>query len=262
VVSRSAIISSMNGEKPRIGITADEDMHTTQGTTLPGHVVRNIQAVRLAGGEPVVIEVPQNPESLSGRRELKEIFEKLSGIVFTGGPDINPELYGQIRRETTDKPSNNRDAAELYLMELTRKKQLPMLAICRGMQLWNVLEGGTLMQQIPGDSHRPKDKSITEHHHDVAVIGQSHLSTIVRSYIVSDSIKVNSFHHQAIDKRGDSLRLAAESHEGIVEAVETLRPGWFALGTQWHCETMGALGGEFYSALLEAAKPVALAAAA
>ena len=146
------------------------------------------------------------------------------GLVLCGGTDIESSRYGQLPYPETDpQPDRDRDDLELALTEHALRRDLPILAICRGMQLLNVALGGSLHQHIAG--HR----LTSMHGIHVSEASRLHIIASLRSY------QVNSRHHQAVDRVGDSLRAIAWAPEGYVEAIE--RPDRsFVVGVQWHPE--------------------------
>jgi putative glutamine amidotransferase len=171
-------------------------------------------AMRGVGLEPVL-----DPESLTG----------LEGLVLGGGTDVNPTLYREKRGEHTGDPDDARDALELRLVKRAEQARLPVLAICRGMQLWNIARGGSLLQHI-GETHR---RPGTAEVHRVRFDGESKLASI---YEAEDLI-VNSRHHQAVCVIGEGLRVTAWSDDDIVEGLEDPNLP-FAVGVQWHPEDL------------------------
>lgn len=158
-----------------------------------------------------------NPESLDG----------VFGVVLGGGVDINPKHYGQ-ETAGSDAPDDLRDVRELRIGRAALSGSIPVLAICRGMQMLNVVLGGSLVQHL-GDSHRRKGIADA---HEAAIEPGSRLAGILGSEIYS----VNSRHHQAVDRLGEGLRITARcTADGIVEAIESSAHP-FALGVQWHPE--------------------------
>jgi gamma-glutamyl-gamma-aminobutyrate hydrolase PuuD len=170
-------------------------------------------ALQLVGLEPV-----SNPHTL----------DDLEGLVLAGGTDVNPELYGESRAPETQEPDHERDERELRLIEEALDDDVPILAICRGIQILNVALGGTLVQHI-GDTHRCP--GIDEAHGiDIPE------NTLLGAIVASRKESVNSRHHQAIARLGEGLRLNATSAaDGIIEAVD-LQWHPFVLGVQWHPE--------------------------
>ena len=191
------------------------------------------QCLERAGAEVRILKPTADEEQ--ARRYLAEC----DGFLFPGGADIAPALYGQKRRPECGKPDRIRDGFERLLMRAVLKTGKPVLCICRGMQLLNVVQGGTLQTYRHADvPHRAGST------HPVELRPGSILAQIFGS----DSILVNSLHHQAVDKLGKGLCAVAKSPDGFIEAIElrtgesagnpTGRP--FVLGVQWHPEHMAA----------------------
>ena len=182
-------------------------------------------AVRAAGLEPVPIS-PLNPQSLSG----------CNGLLVSGGTDLDPALYGEAANSENELPDRERDRLELDLLREALSRDMPVFAICRGMQVLNVLLGGTLEQHLPGTSlHRQRfgEDMVGEHRaiHDVAVAGDSKLATIVGA----GNYPVNSRHHQAVKRIGLGLHISAKANDGVVEAMEAPDRRW-VVAVQWHPE--------------------------
>jgi putative glutamine amidotransferase len=191
--------------------------------------VSYLDAVAAAGGIPVIVA------PLPARR-LEAIIERLDGVCFSGGPDLEPACYGAVDHPELGPTEPEVDLFELGLVRAARRRGLPILAICRGMQVLNVARGGTLVQHLPdiGDEivHRQAGGA-SEPSHGVALAPESRLARIAGSV----RIEVNSFHHQAIDRLGTGLEPVAWSDDGVIEAVEA--PGdAFTLGVQWHAECL------------------------
>lgn len=143
--------------------------------------------------------------------------ESCDGLVLTGGGDVAPELYGDWPDETVHVDSA-RDGMEFKLMDLATKKSLPILGICRGLQVLNVYFGGTLVLDLAkyyGRKHTAFSKD-EDRHHGVRLIEGSHLNEFIRQ----ETGEVNSAHHQAADRIGNGLRVAARAEDGTVEAIE------------------------------------------
>jgi putative glutamine amidotransferase len=160
----------------------------------------------------------------------------LDGLVLSGGIDLNPKLYGQARHAAADEPNDARDELELGLLKLALAEDLPVLAICRGMQLFNVAAGGTLDQHIEERSvHQRYDLAKPRPVHTVEVEPGSRLAEITGPGLVA----VNSRHHQAVAQVGDGLTVSARAEDGVIEGIEM--PGKrFAVAVQWHPEDQAA----------------------
>ena len=156
-----------------------------------------------------------------------------SGLLLTGGVDVNPRLYGEKRGTKTDRPNKERDEHELALLRQALERDIPVLCICRGHELLNVALGGSLTQHIEGDGHRWHDDG-TSGWHEITVNGDSRLAGVYGSGAV---LRVNSRHHQGVteDRLGAGLRPVANSSDGFVEAMESEKHGW-VMGVQWHPE--------------------------
>ncbi len=215
------------------------------------------QAVQEAGGVAVVIPAHGFAD------DTEALADRLDGFIFSGGPDIDPAVYGQTPHPQLG-PDVERvsDEYELALLAAVSERGLPVLGICRGAQALNVSRGGTLHQHLP-------DRSTLEHNqghasfepaHDVAVASGSLLHRLTGDTTVA----VNSYHHQAVDRLGRGLEICAVAADATVEAI------WdpsarFCLGVQWHPEvlTHRAEQGPLLRALVDAAQPApALALAA
>jgi putative glutamine amidotransferase len=156
----------------------------------------------------------------------------LDGLLLAGGPDVDPALYGASRRPETETPEHARDSLETALLREALDHDLPVLAICRGLQLLNVTLGGTLVQHIAG--HRCAKQQAA---HAVAVTSHSRLGSIleVEGTAEADEYMVNSRHHQCVDRVASSLVVTARAPDDVVEALEL--PGQhFVLAVQWHPE--------------------------
>jgi putative glutamine amidotransferase len=172
------------------------------------------------------IESVRNPASLEG----------LDGLLLTGGSDVNPKLYGQPRADESEPPDDVRDELEMKLLAEALEADLPVLAICRGLQLFNVFYGGTLIQHLASaDVHRVKalDEEPGRHPavHSIRVKPGAQLAEIVGA----GEHEVNSRHHQAVDYVAPGLVVSAVAADGVIEGIE--KPGAaFAVAVQWHPE--------------------------
>ena len=169
-----------------------------------------------------------------------DLLDRVDGLVLSGGEDVDPGHYGATRHPATEDPHAARDAWELALVEAARARRMPVLAICRGMQLLNVALGGTLVQDIP--SQRPSSlrhalsAERTRRVHEIAC----EPGTRLHAALGGATLAVNSSHHQSVDRLAPALRLSARASDGIVEGLETIDQGWWVVGTQWHPEELVA----------------------
>jgi gamma-glutamyl-gamma-aminobutyrate hydrolase PuuD len=156
-----------------------------------------------------------------------------AGFLLMGGVDVDPGLYKEKRGPHTDKPHKARDAQESALLNLALEADLPVLAVCRGHQLLNVVLGGTLLQNVPDDGHKwtPEGDSAW---HEIALEAGSHVADAFGGV---DTLRVNSRHHQGIteDRLAPALQATAFSHDRYVEAVQHRELRWVT-GVQWHPE--------------------------
>lgn len=179
------------------------------------------EAVWAAGGEPVVLHGPDgNPAA-----ELADRLARFDGICMPGGADMDPQLYGQQRAAETDEPVAHQDTFDMAVLAAALELRVPTLAICRAMQIANVIQGGDLVQHLPPGSVDHRDSI-----HDVQVAVDSHLLNIVGA----TRIAVSSYHHQALGSIGRDLRVVATADDGCVEALE--HTAGTLLAVQWHPE--------------------------
>lgn len=177
------------------------------------------QALREVGIEPLAVW----PGSASD-------WASADGLVLTGGTDVNPARYGQAAEKETQAPHNERDEFEMELLRhALLDASIPVLAICRGMQLFNIFHGGTLIQHLPPGPHQVKQKDAVAH--TVRVTEGTRLASIVGA----GEHEVNSRHHQAVGRVGKGLVVSAVAADGVIEAVER-ENGNFAVAVQWHPE--------------------------
>ncbi len=171
-------------------------------------------------------------------------------MCLSGGPDLDPEAYGARERHAELGPTEpSLDTFELALARGALARRLPLLGICRGAQAINVACGGTLHQHLPG--HRQSAPG-TDTTHEVEVLPGTQLAALVGA----GTMAVNSFHHQAVDRLGRGLRVAARAADGTVEAIEG---AGFLVGVQWHAETLA--DGRLFEALTVASRTPLLRAA-
>jgi putative glutamine amidotransferase len=188
------------------------------------------RAVEAAGGLPLVI--PPMPSAA-----IPSLVDRLDGLCLSGGPDLDPELYGGGAHPALGPVEPDLDRFELELTRTADAAGLPILGICRGAQLLNVARGGTLVQHLPERTdgrvrHRQTEKADRlTHEVELAPVSLG-ARTLDRAQLA-----VNSFHHQAVDRLGRGLLAVAWSPDAVIEAIEA--PGrQFLLGVQWHAECL------------------------
>jgi len=191
-------------------------------------------------------------ELIPGRDVLPEALADLDGILLTGGPDVRPSLYGATEAHPTVEIEDRRDAYELPLAKAAIEQGLPLLAICRGVQVLNVAAGGTLIQDLPSARPGGLNHSVTTPKtaiaHDVTVVPGTRLAQAVAAQLDGGSrLDVNSRHHQAIATVAPGFVVSASAPDGTIEAIEATtsngmpREG-FCVGVQWHPESFWSTG--------------------
>jgi putative glutamine amidotransferase len=200
-----------------------------------------MRAVELAGGLPVVLP-PLSPERVA------PLVAQLAGVCLSGGPDLAPAGYGAQPHAELGPTEPGLDKFEVAIVQQADRLGLPILGICRGLQALNVARGGTLHQHLPDVTdgsidHRQSDPGHVSTH-DVRIEPGSRLAGIIGA----TETRVNSFHHQAIERLGDGLEAVAWAPDGTIEAVEG-EGERFVLGVQWHAE--GLVGRAEHLALFE-----------
>lgn len=201
-----------------------------------------------AGGIPVMLPpIGALPE---------EILDRMDGLVLTGGEDVDPARYGMEPSPFLGKVDARRDALELALAKEAAQRGMPILAICRGLQVLNVALGGSLVQDLPSERpsalrHRQEEAS-TEGTHEVRVSA----GTLLAELAGSERLLVNSFHHQAVESTAPGLVESAQAADGVIEALEG-RAG-FMVGVQWHPECLhSSFSPRLFGAFVEASRAYA-----
>ena len=221
--------SSVRRPKPLVGVTASELAPHGEAAVSPAY----LHALTANDALPILL-----PLSLSAE-DCSQLAELLDGILFTGGPDLHPFLFGEETLTGCGSHSALRDRTELLLFSGMYKQKKPILAICRGIQLVNLALGGDIWQDIDTQATRtlsiahrqPFDPSVPSHH--VVLTEDSLLASLAGSC----RIEVNSAHHQAIRRPAPGLTVCGLAPDGIVEAVE--QPDYpFLIAVQWHPELL------------------------
>ena len=242
-------------KRPLIGITTSEVRvkdsfePTPQGDPPRKDIAlgyRYFEAIERAGGTPVILPPLDGPS-------VKPLLAHLSGLCLAGGPDIDPASYGAERHPELGPTEPEVDRFELEVTWAAQARRIPILAICRGAQLLNVAQGGSLHMHLPdaGGSvlHRREGDEAPNVAHDVSL----EPGTILSEVLGTTRIEVNSFHHQAVRRLGRGLRAVAHAEDGVIEGIETTGPD-FVVGVQWHAECMeGSPHGALFDAFVAAA---------
>jgi len=213
---------------PRIGLTACRKIEDYR------------QAVLHVGGDVQLVDASMAPA---------EVIEGIDGLLLTGGEDVAPARYGEAPHPSVVDVDPARDEFEIALVSEARRRNLPIFAICRGIQVLNVACGGTLVQDIPSEvagalehrwtvpPHKPYDLA-----HEVWVDKDTLLARLMRERLSdTDACEANSRHHQAVKKLADRFRVSATAPDGVIEAIED-PSARFCLGVQWHPENFWRTG--------------------
>jgi putative glutamine amidotransferase len=224
--------------QPLIGVTAGETVNKLypHSPAVQGQSYTYIDAVVHAGGAPFIMPLTED-EAI-----LRRLYEQCQGILFSGGNDLDPASYNEEPAEKTVDFSSRRDHQELQLLKWALADDKPVLAICRGMQLLNVAQGGTLYQDIPTELPDAENHNISAEKkresrivHTLRIKPDSKLAKVLGV----TELGTNAYHHQAIKKSGKDLVASAWAEDDIIEAVE-LPNRRFVLGLQSHPESLEA----------------------
>jgi putative glutamine amidotransferase len=226
------------GDQPLIGVTTSE-MRRAESVQLtpqgePPRVemalgLTYMRAIEFAGGIPVVIP----PLHI---RAITPLLDRISGICLSGGPDLDPKSYGERDHPELGPTEPDLDRFELAIARRADARGMPLLAICRGAQALNVVRGGTLVQHLPdrpGAIQHRQSAPGEQPTHPVRIEAKSRLAELLGT----NSLEVNSFHHQGIERLGNGLRAVAFASDDSIEGIEAPdRP--FCIGVQWHAELL------------------------
>ncbi|MGW8481677.1 gamma-glutamyl-gamma-aminobutyrate hydrolase family protein [Microbacterium sp. NPDC055903] len=222
------MVSSDSERPPLVGVTtylerAQQGVWDVRAAFLPEQYLTGVTD---AGG--VAVLLPPQRENVADAA-----ITGLDGLILTGGADVAPELYGAERHPLTDPARVDRDAWELALFRAAERRRMPVLAICRGLQLVNVARGGSLQQHLPEslgtERYRIGGGVFAENEVEVAE------GTALSGILGAGEFRVHSYHHQGIDRLGEGLASAARSDDGLVQAFEGTGDAYL-VGVQWHPE--------------------------
>jgi putative glutamine amidotransferase len=250
VVDLAATIGDHGRMRPVIGISSYGERATWGAWDVDAVVLHRayVEALESAGASVVVIPPSHDEEAVDA------IVDRLDAVVIAGGADVDPDHYGHEPHETTDRPRYDRDRTELRLYRAARDRGIPVLGICRGMQVMAVAAGGHLEQDLPsagyGSAHRERPGTFTEHG---ATFTEG---CVVARVLGTTSTTVNSSHHQAVVDPG-SLTVTGHADDGTIETLED-PDSPFVVGVQWHPEM--STDRRLFVALVEAAARESLGA--
>lgn len=219
--------------KPVIGITSsiakDESWHRV--TDL------NVKAITEAGGVPAILP------NISEVKMIQQMADIIDGLLGTGGYDIDPLLYGEEPHQKLGTVTPARDHFEEIIFKEMLQRNKPILAICRGMQMLNVVAGGDMYQDIYAQIDQP---NMLQHSQQAPYQYGVHFVHIEKNSLLfqmteTEKIKVNSNHHQAVRNVPSSFKISGKTSDGIIEAIES-KEHYFVLGLQWHPEHMASAG--------------------
>ena len=227
--------------RPIIGVTAPTRVTKWGPWDMDATVMPATYSIAIvqSGGIPVILP----PDD-----RMPDVIHALDGLVISGGPDIDPSMYGAELDPNTLDTYPLQDQREKLLIEAAIETDLPILGICRGMQMMCVVEGGHMHQHLPNtngyESHGSWNGGVSDHHVELVP------GTLVHSEL-GPKVSVNSTHHQGVENAGSLVVTGRASHDGLIEAVEKPSHRFFH-GVQWHPERINQF--QMYSALVRAAR--------
>jgi len=232
--------------RPLIGLTLMLD-EPEQDTHRPRYSMNRtfFESIRAAGGVPVPL-VPGDPEEMklyartNGDPDDKQASLALDGICLSAGGDIDPRYFDQPLSPACGEIDRDRDEMEMALLALIRDTEIPVFAICRGLQVLNIAWGGDIFQDIAESCPEAQRHDFFHPHprdysaHEITIAPDSRLAKIMGE----SKMMVNSLHHQAIDRVGEGLKVSARADDGIIEGIENIEGDRFLIGVQFHPEDL------------------------
>jgi putative glutamine amidotransferase len=219
--------------RPVIGVVCSRYERKTGGI-VAGVGVSYVRAVEAGGAIPLLVQLTDDQEVLSA------LYERVDGLLFTGGGDVDPSHFGSDRHPMCGAPEELRDEVELWLARRALADGMPMLGICRGIQLLNVALGGTLFQDIPSEIEGALDHYASRNAEGRALMPHTiaiEPGTWLAEQLGATEVPANTFHHQALQQVAPGLRVIAHAPDGVIEAVEGTGPSFIA-GVQCHPEDL------------------------
>jgi len=231
-VEERSLVSSARKPVPACTVAVTASIRPDGDTSRVRLTAAYVTALEVAGLIPLIVP------PLSSERAAAAVLDSVSGLVLTGGEDVDPARYGESRHEKVRSVNAARDATEAALVEAAKSRGMPVLAICRGIQILNVALGGTLVQDISTqcetDIAHDEDGPRDSRSHEIIVEPGS----LIASAIGTERCNVNSFHHQSVKDVAHGMRVSARSPDGIIEGIESTDEDWWVLAVQWHPEEM------------------------
>jgi putative glutamine amidotransferase len=205
-----------------------------------------VHAVRVAGGLPLMIP-PNQPD-------LAQLLCAIDGLIFSGGGDINPSLYGDCGHPTLYMMDSERDQCELALAKLALSSDVPTLGICRGMQILNVASGGSLVAHVPDLYGEAVEHRLDHPRRSIEHVVRVDSTTRLEKILEATEISVISWHHQAVKMLPDCWQALAWASDGLIEAIEHQHHPWL-IAVQWHPEMspLDSKHARLFRSLVEAA---------
>ena len=230
-VQERSLVSSARKPAPACTVAVTASIRLDGDTSRVRLTAAYVTALESAGLVPLIVP------PLSSASAAAAILDSVSGLVLTGGEDIDPARYGEKRHEKIRSINAARDATEIALIEEAKARGKPILAICRGIQILNVALGGTLVQDIPSQLDtkiaHDEDSPRNSRSHEISIEPGS----LIAKAVGTEHCTVNSFHHQSVKRVADGMRVTARSPDGVIEGLEST-DDWWVIAVQWHPEEM------------------------
>ena len=230
-VQERSLVSSARKPAPACTVAVTASIRLDGDTSRVRLTAAYVTALESAGLIPLIVP------PLSRASAAAVILDSVSGLVLTGGEDVDPARYGEKRHEKIRSINAARDATEIALIEEAKARGKPILAICRGIQILNVALGGTLVQDIPSQLDtkiaHDEDSPRNSRSHDISIEPGS----LIAKAVGTEHCTVNSFHHQSVKRVADGMRVTARSPDGVIEGLEST-DDWWVIAVQWHPEEM------------------------
>jgi putative glutamine amidotransferase len=241
--------------KPLVGINTDLRIPAKGRAPVSVVATGYVDCVLASGGIPIIVP------PLTKEADLKPVVDRLDALMLIGGDDLDPKRLGMPAHPAIKTALPRREDCDRLLVRMATERKMPVLGVGFGMQLLNVIFGGTIYQHLPEDLPRAlphKDPLGGSHRHGIEITPGTRLDDIYGD----GEIRVNSSHHQAVRRVSNKFRVAAVAPDGVIEAIEAIDPDWFCMGVQWNpaSETASALDLQLFEALIGGCRTLALAA--